>query len=75
MQVFKREYIALYGTVVDVADDGDIVINYFHDKVGYNGKYWVLKEGNLDCREVDELRLVNGIPDEHGRFTFKNLEN
>lgn len=75
VQVVKGNYIGFYGSVVEHAEDGDVVINYFQEKVGYHGKHFVLKDGDTDSREIEELKLVRGIPDEWSRFTFENLDN
>ena len=75
VQVVKGNFIGFYGSVVEHTEDGEVVINYFQEKVGYHGKYFILKDGDTDSRETDELKLVSGIPDEKSRFTFANLDS
>ena len=38
-------------------------LNYFMEKSSYQGKYWVLKQNDLDSREASDLAVVRGFPD------------
>ena len=54
MKVIENPYIAYYATVTDCSTSEEIEINYFQRK----GKYWKLKEYDLDSRTPDEIELV-----------------
>ena len=67
VQVIKWNFIGYYAAIVAKSYGDEWEINYFKE----SGKYWVLKENDLDSRKEEDLALVKGYPDQRGRFTFE----
>ena len=68
--MIKGNYTGLYASVKGRSYGDEWELNYFENKYG---KYWVLKEKDLDSREEEDLVLVTGIPDAKERFTFEEF--
>ena len=62
--------MAVYATVKGRSYGDEWELNYFENKYG---KYWVLKEKDLDSREEEDLVVVTGIPDAKERFTSEEF--
>ena len=73
VQVINGAFEGYYASIVAKSFGDEWELNYFMEKSSYQGKYWVLKENDLDSREECDLALVKGFPDEKGRFTFKDI--
>ena len=74
VQVVNGAFEGYYASVVAKSYGDEWELNYFMEKSSYQGKYWVLKQNDLDSREASDLAVVRGFPDAKVRFTFEDIQ-